>query len=195
MKIILTDIDDTLLKFAEPFQNWTIEKKGFDYLKFIRDCSSIDQAINCKPEDIDPLILEFSHLPRFLDLPPEPCAQHVLPVLHRMGYQFVAISACLTSPTIAAGRRRNLERCFGVPFIAVHCIGLHNSKTEVLSAYEPTLWVEDNRVQALAGAAVGHETLLLDRVSNRSDAINLTRIKDWHAVLEAAVRRDSRERA
>lgn len=189
-KLILTDIDDTILLFADTFQKWAVEEKGFTLTQSIRDGGSIQDAIGCHRDHVDELVVEFSNDPHwFSTIPPEPDAKDVLPILYDMGYQFVAISSCVDGPTVTARRRKNLEEAFGIPWLEVHCTGLLQPKRAYLEVFEPTWWVEDNSTHAMVGAELGHTTFLLDRAYNRDieASMNPKRIKNWYDVLETII--------
>lgn len=196
MKVILTDIDDTILKFADAFQHWAVEQKGYTLTQSIRDGGSIQDAIGCHRDHVDELVIEFSTNPKYFStIPPEEDALAVIPTLYKMGYQFVAISSCVDGPDVTACRRKNLEEAFGIPWLDVHCTGLLKPKVDYLSMFRPTWWVEDNAGHAVAGAAMGHKTFLLERAYN--DLTNLVlpdvptpylrRVGSWHDVYAAIV--------
>lgn len=191
-KIVLTDIDDTILKFADAFQKWAVESKGYVLNQSIRDGGSIQDAIGCHRDHVDELIIEFSQdSVQFSTIEPEPDALAVLPVLNNMGYKIVAISSCVDGPAVTTSRQKNLKAAFGFDFYHVHCVGLLQPKKLMLQSYEPAWWVEDNFGHSLVGAEVGHETFLLDRAYNRKEipsTSTVRRVKNWHDVLEAIVR-------
>jgi hypothetical protein len=194
VKFILTDIDDTILRFADAFQKWAVEEKGYVLNQSIRDGGSIQDAIGCHRDHVDELVIEFSTNPEFFStIPPEPDALAVLPVLNKMGYKIVAISSCVDGHEVTESRRKNLKAAFGFDFYQVHCVGLLQPKKLMLQTYEPTWWVEDNAGHAMVGASVGHDTFLLDRPYNRDAEItpDIHRAKNWHDVLEAIVRGDA----
>jgi hypothetical protein len=193
MKVILTDIDDTILQFSHHFENWARNKKGYNLNSRMREIGSLSDAIGCDRETIDDLILEFSEdHSEFGILTPEKDALYILPILHKMGYQFVAISACIHGPEVTAIRRKNLETAFGFKWLGIHCVGLKQSKEIQLSAHDTAYWVEDNLAHALVGAQVGHKTFLLDRPYNQGELPdgNPMRVKSWHNIFEEIVRNE-----
>lgn len=167
MKLILTDIDDTVLQFANAFEAWAVQEKGYTLTQSIRFGGSIQDAIGCHRDVVDDLIIEFSTNPSFFGvIPPEDDALAVIPVLHKMGYEFAAISSCVDGPEVTEVRRKNLEEAFGIPWLDVHCAGLMASKVSYLSKFDSAYWVEDNSGHACVGAAMGHKTFLLERAYN-----------------------------
>jgi 5'(3')-deoxyribonucleotidase len=184
MKFIATDLDDTILQFSDAMQAFLVAK-GFVIETRLRDYHNIPKLFNLDIPSTIELIREFHRSPAMARLLPEPCAAIVLPELHRQGYQFVAVSACLNEPDVHAMRVRNLEEVFGFQFEAVHCIGLTMDKEATLRAYPASIWVEDVWHHALAGNRVGHRTFLLDRPYNRDHVHpEVTRVHDWHQIAQ-----------
>lgn len=179
---ILTDIDDTILRFGDGFQAWA-EAKGLTAVARLRDSASIQECFNISRATTDDLVIEYSLSHSFRELEPEPCALVILPELHTMGYDFVAISSCVDGPVVTEHRIHNLEEVFGFEFKAIHLTGLLKPKVDFLKSYEASYWVEDNAGHAVVGAEMGHKTFLLDRTYNASLQHPLvTRVKDWHEI-------------
>lgn len=180
--LLAHDIDDTVLQFSDPMQDF-LASKGLIIETRLRDHHNIPELFGLSIEDTIQLIGEFHHSPIMGKLQPEPCAAIVLPELHRRGYRFVAISACVDDPIVHALRVQNLEAAFGFQWEAVHCVGLLNEKEDMLRSYAPGIWVEDVWNHALAGHRAGHYTYLLDRPYNQVDEhIEITRVKDWYQI-------------
>lgn len=195
MKYILTDIDDTILQFSDAFQDW-LENKGYHNKGRIRDGYKLENALGLSSEESDNLIIQFSedteHMPY---LKAEPDAAVVLPILQKMGYKFVAISACVNSEVTINARHTNLAEAFpDIIWYDIHCVGLHQTKNNHLKMYDSTWWVEDNPKHALRGAEIGHQSFLLDRAYNSHLDIkdNPYRVKNWHDIFDHIVRSDSK---
>lgn len=186
-RILLTDIDETVLTFSRGFENW-MAVQGLPVSGALRDQYSIARAFDITEEQAQDALNAFCHSDGYMSLEPEPCALTVLPKLYEAGWRFVAITAVTSDLRTARLRRKNLEDVFGFPWDAVHCIGLHGDKRPALSAYEPGVWVEDHWYNAVAGAGCGHRTFLLDRPYNRERTHpEVTRCTDWHEI-ETALR-------
>lgn len=180
--IILTDIDDTILQFADGFQKWAIGK-GYEMQGHVRDMP-IETAIPCTRAEAEELIVEFSLSEDMANLEPEVCAVAVLPMLKEKGYEFVAISSCVNTDLVMDYRIRNIQKAFGFEFKEIHLVGLGESKENFLKHYDHAVWVEDNAKHSAVGASMGHRTFLLDRTYNRNfhnDAV--TRVNDWHEIM------------
>jgi 5'(3')-deoxyribonucleotidase len=183
MAIILTDIDDCTLAWADAFQAF-LATKGYHINERARDHHNIPELYKITiPETIE-LVREFQRSSLMGQIAPEPCAEVVLPELYEQGHRFVAISACLNEPEVVEHRTRNLEEAFGFKWEAIHCVGLSLNKKDVLSSYPSSIWVEDLLKNAVDGAEIGHHAFLLDRPYNRSEQPlpGVTRVRDWHSI-------------
>lgn len=185
-KLILTDVDETILRFADPFQDW-IEARGFKTNGRLRDIYNIEHWIGIDHDTALELMDEFGRTEAMKNQPPEECALKVLPRLHSAGYRFAAITACGTSLAFQKQRHRTLEATFGVPFADVHVVATRGSKREHLESYPEAIWVEDSFNHAVVGAETGHRTFLLTRPYNVGLAhAGVTRVANWYDI-EAAL--------
>jgi 5'(3')-deoxyribonucleotidase len=179
---LLVDLDDTCLASADILQAYLEGECALPPSRSrLRDTHDIVKQYGLTIEQTMALVTKF-HRSHWMDkLPPLPCAATVLPELHRQGYQFVAITACLNEPEVVEARLRNLTRAFGFEWQAIHCIGLNPSKKAALEAYPPSLWVDDLAHHAIAGAEAGHRSFLIDKPYNQHhDHPKVTRVSDWH---------------
>lgn len=183
-RIILTDVDDTILSFSEAFQRWAREQ-GHAITQCIHEAGTVEGALGLSIPDAHEIIMEFLISDAFGKIEPEPCALEILPQLHRDGYRFVAITACDPNPLTVALRERNLRDAFGFAFEDVIAVGFTGGegKGPSLRRYQPTIWVEDNFNHAVLGADIGHNSLLINRSANHgmSDS-RLRRVGNWHEI-------------
>lgn len=180
---ILTDVDDTCLRFADVFEQYAKDREWPTNGR-LRDVYDLATFFGTTRSDALQFLREFVHTAGH-EQPAEECAATVIPELHARGYSFVAVTACGLDSRFRLKRARNLEREFGFRFEDVHVVDLRASKTPILDMYEPAVWVEDHFGHAVAGAELGHRTFLLDRAYNRGQEHPLvTRVPDWHAIAE-----------
>lgn len=183
-RIILTDVDDTILSFSTAIQNWVLAR-GIPMVKDIHEASSVEDALGLDFDTAYPIVIDFLNSPEFGKIEPEPCAAQVLPELHRAGYRIVAITACQPSETTIRLRHQNLQEAFGFEFEEVFMTGFTDprAKRPYLERYQPTVWVEDNWKHAVAGAEIGHNCLVINRSVNhgRHDD-RIRRVTDWHEI-------------
>lgn len=182
-KLVLTDIDETVLNFTEPFEKWLVEK-GWTLRGQMRDNYDLTQLLDCDIDTVMRLVEEFHTLaPEFETLEPEPCASVILPRLKAAGYRFIAISAAVDSEHVRQRRWRNLNNAFGFDWDDCICVGLRQSKARVLEQYEPALWIDDHFKHASDGAEIGHRTFMPTRGYNVGLSHPLvTRVVDWKEI-------------
>lgn len=181
MKLLIHDIDDTILLCADAMQHYFATEHGLITDQRLRDHHDIPKLFSIDvPTTLD-LIAQFQRSSHLVRMAPEACALTVLPDLYRAGYRFIAISASLRETS--ERRKQHLEATFGIPWEAVHCIGLTLCKREALEAYPSGVWVDDLPRHAVAGAELGHRSFLIDRPYNTDHHHPaVTRVLDWHEI-------------
>lgn len=185
-RLILVDIDETVLNFTDPFERWLVEG-GWELRDQMRDVYDLTHLLDVKLDRALEVVEEFhTTVAEFGALVPEPCAAVVLPQLHQQGYRFVAISAAVATQEVRDIRAKNLRDAFGFEFEDVIMTGLQGSKEPILALFEPAIWVEDNFKHAVAGAEMGHKTFLITRGYNEGRSHpQITRVTDWHDIQKA----------
>ena len=182
-KIILTDVDESVLKFAGPFEAWLKDTKGARLAVPLIRTYCVKTALGISETETRALLKEFYATEIMDNQPPEDCAAEVLPRLYKAGYRFVAITACGTDEAFRKRRWRALEQAFGFPWEDVITVNWVEPKKPHLAKFEPTVWVEDNATHAQDGADVGHDAYLIDRAYNRVDG-SFTRVTNWFEICE-----------
>lgn len=185
-KLILTDIDDTVLNYVTPFRAW-MEDRGFNPVRPYGEVYNLGQIYGIDDDKAIALIEEFTHSEGFGKLIAEPCAKEILPQLRDEGYRFVAISATVKTNENRDRRMQNLADEFGFEFEDCFCTGLRLPKTPYLESYKgkSDLWVEDNFDHAVDGAEMGHNTFIITRKYNEGMTHEkVRRVKTWHEIAE-----------
>ncbi len=186
-KIILTDVDETILNFTGPFEAWLAEQ-GYTVNGTLRDTYGIHHLIGIHDlDEITRIVGEFHDAGEtFAALEPEPHALEAMTELYLDGFRFVAITAVDDTPNIKARRIENLNRAFGFDFEDCICVGQMQPKTEALKKFSPTVWVEDNPHHAYEGSRLGHRTFLINHAFNEYFKDDLvTRVQDWREIRKA----------
>lgn len=180
MRLILTDVDDTILECADVLQQF-LEGHGYFSEERLKDHHDIPKLFNISMERTLELVSWFHRSGLMTCLQPEASAAVVLPELYRAGYRFVAITACLDEPEVVSNRRWNLREAFGFEWEAIHCLGLRQCKKDALNSYPASIWVDDLGRHAAAGAEAGHRSFLIDRPYNRIDNHpDVVRVTNWN---------------
>lgn len=176
MKLILTDIDDTLLDFNETFLNHI----GVE-------CDTIGEAYSfidmIQDRDVDALITSFQQSEHFDSLKSLPWAKEGLTELYLDGYRFIGITAVENTPEMVMRRSQNLYREFGFEFEDVICVGVNGSKEEALKRFERTVWVDDHPAHYETGSRY-HDSFLMKNRFNRHYHSTMRGVDDWRDITE-----------
>lgn len=186
-KVILTDVDDALLNWSDPFQEWVIKNTDFQPTSYLQDCQNIEAWLGCTYEQTRDMIAQFNTDPNIWpNFEPLPHTQEVVRRLHEEeGYKFVAITACATDDWTYEHRKNNLRRVYGGAFDTLHCVGLSQKKTAYLTRYRPSYWIEDKWSHAVDGADVGHVPFLMEYGHSRGHSDNrIRKVQNWLEIEE-----------
>lgn len=183
-KLILTDIDQTLLNFNRPFETFLRERGMNIPIGSMDGYNNLPDAFpNVTQEETDSLVLEFFSCDMFDNLPPINGSREAVEYLHNEGWEFVGISACPVS--VGADRRKaNLEKSLGVPFQEVILSGLTECKGNYLRNFDPAVWVEDNASHSNIGHELGHRCYLIDMLHNRGKIARGKRVSNWKEIVD-----------
>jgi len=191
VRIFLTDVDDVLLRWLDAFRAY-LEKNGFDtdgeHPLSWNMASWIKGRTGQADPEINRLVLDFNHSSDFGHLIPCNGAQKALANIKRMGFHVVAISSCTDNAQAVELRKNNLRNCFGNSIDHVICLPLGSCKKTTLAKFPPSIWVDDNPENVLAGVEFGHHGFVMKRPWNglndmKDDRFNdLPIFQDWKDV-------------
>lgn len=186
-KVILVDVDDTLLNWREGFFAYAASHNQYP-MPGSEDQFIMSNVFDMCREEADDFVTSFNggHW-RFGALSALDDAKTVLTNLNKnYGYRFVAISSCLNKPMVLALRKVNLYHTFGDIFDDVFCLDYNEKKEDYLSQHAPTIWVDDRSEQANAGIKTGHKTFLLNKPWNEHVDVHedVIRCNDWFEIQE-----------
>ncbi|MFZ5806417.1 MAG: hypothetical protein ACOY3I_04355 [Verrucomicrobiota bacterium] len=197
-KPILVDCDGVLLNWEKGFADFLQS----EYPHLLGDRGNLFEHSSASVlhewmglpsyQDARPLIAEFEESESYRLLEAFADAQAILPQLHREEWDIVVISHHTASDMERALsiKRETLVGHFGDIFKAIHCLPTSVSKETILSRYEPTYWIEDNRDNALLGIKCGHQPIRLVR-ERKENALTLESINSgkklivansWHGI-------------
>lgn len=188
--LILTDVDDVLLRWGDSFESWVRKNQKFLNLtvpkRKLDSSFNIESWLDCSLEMTHWLISEFNNNREFFqDIPPYEDALKYVNQLRKEGFKFIAITACDKNTWTHDARRHNLNKHFPGVFEAIHCVGLANPKREVLSWYRPAWYIEDSTKHAIAAFEVGHKAFLITRTHNMQDnPRGVKRVVDWAEIYD-----------
>ena len=184
-KVLLVDCDGVLLDWEYAFDVWmrhhghTIKQKG-DYEVSVR--YGIDNAKQ--------MIRMFNESAAIGFLPPLRDAIHYVKKLHEEhGYVFHAITSLSNDPNAQKLRTINLERLFGESTFEKYVyLDTGADKDQALKPYEGSecFWIEDKPENALVGAALGLESLLVSHQHNQNfnndSTYRVQRVDNWKEI-------------
>lgn len=185
MKYILTDIDNTLVRFSPHFEDWA-ERYGHSITRgVIENTYDFQQMFRDPIPDPEAMLQPFFACDMTMSTFPalDNCVEPVQR-LHQAGYRFIAVTACTPRDGLAQIRKRNLEEVYGIEFEDVFISGYERPKAEVLKHFGPSVWVEDNLKHAREGAELGHRTFVIDYTYNQGTG-PFERVKDWRCIERA----------
>jgi len=192
-KIILTDIDGVVLDWEEGFSVW-MQHHGHDTVEGFKEFYDINKRYGVKKEVSKKLVEQFNSSAAVGFLPPLRDAQYYMKLLHeKHKYQFVAVTSLSDDPFAQKLRERNLAKLFGDnTFKEVICLSCGADKDEVLielsEKYEGCYWIEDKVENAIVGAGIGYDTLLMEHKYNMTEKGDFEIVKDWEDIYGRVVR-------
>lgn len=185
-KMILTDVDETLLNWSGGFKAFASKKLN----RPIRGQSGdwdMSGWLGTTKAEAEAMVTEFNEGDfLFGTLKPLPHAKAAVKTLADKGYSFVAITSCSPSPITHALRKANLYNVFGDVFTEVVCLALGESKLPHLKRFGPAHWVEDKFSNAIHGLEAGHTSYMIRAHHNlkfEAEKAPLNWVNDWREII------------
>ena len=197
-KLILVDCDGVLLNWEYAFKVF-MQKRGYSMVyPELKTTYDVKHQYDIDDDTRNRLITEFNDSSAMGFLPPLRDAVQYVQKLHREeGYMFHVITSMTTDRNAQALRKMNLEKIFGDSlwdgFTFLACGA---DKDEVLEEYRDSglYWIEDKLENAVHGARVGLDPLLMEHAHNMirshvprsapiwSEASEIPRFSKWKEV-------------
>jgi FMN phosphatase YigB (HAD superfamily) len=93
-------------------------------------------------------------------------------------YNFIGVTAVLNSPITHELRMQNLEFWYPGAFTELFCVGLNQSKFNVLSKFDPTIFIDDSPSHILEAQNAGHTAIRL-KIDARVDVTASLVANNW----------------
>lgn len=186
--VIITDCDGVLLSWEYAFAIW-MTQHGFEQAPGSEYEYSIGSRYNISDEQGEKLIKIFNESAAIGFLPPLRDAMHYVKRLHEEhGFVFHCITSLSTDPNAKKLREMNLSKLFGdTVFEEVVCLETGADKDQALLPYQGMgcYWVEDRMINAVAGAQLGLNSLLMVHGHNMNERHeNVRPVKHWRDIFQ-----------
>ena len=194
MKKILTDCDGVLLDWAYSFEKW---------MKFHFDMTVVDQTeydIAKRYNTDDPNLSKdskfyvpriFCNSSRIASLKPlRDSVKYVKKIYEEHGVTFDVVTSLSLDPETQKLRKYNLRKVYGDAIDRIVCLDTGEDKDQALEEWRDSgrLWVEDKPENAVLGAEMGLQSILIDHPYNRDFSHpDVTRVKNWKEVYEMII--------
>jgi uncharacterized HAD superfamily protein len=194
MKKILTDCDGVLLDWAYSFEKW---------MKFHFDMSIVDDTeydIAKRYQSDDPNLQKdnkfyapriFCNSSRIASLKPlRDSVKYVKKIYEEHGVTFDVVTSLSLDPETQKLRKHNLRSVYGDAIDRIECLDTGEDKDNALEEWRDSglLWVEDKPENAVLGAEMGLQSILIDHPYNKDfNHPDVTRVKNWKEVYEMII--------
>lgn len=184
-KLILTDCDEVLLNWRDPFDDWM---KSLGYPHLYPDKFSANEQYGLRRDQGLECVRNFNKTDRQRNLPPFRDAMYYVRKLHeRHGYVFRVITSLGLHPHQQAMRTANLKDLFGTAIESVVYLDTCQDKDEALAPYKDSgkFWIEDKVQNAVLGETLGLNSLLMEHPYNIHDTSHgVPIVSDWHDIYD-----------
>ena len=189
--VILVDADGVLLNWEYAFEIW-MEQHGFEQIPGGNLDYDIGKRYGISREQTVRLIKMFNESAAIGFIPPLRDAMHYVEKLHREhGYVFHCITSVSIDPNAIKLREMNLRKLFGkTVFQKIVCLDTGADKDAALFPYRDTgcWWIEDKPQNAVVGAELGLNSLLMEHGHNMNYYHDHVRtVKNWEEVYRIIV--------
>lgn len=179
--VILCDIDGVVLDWMSRFP-YFMEKKGYPTEQAIKMYASgefrtFEELFGVDSETAMALATEYQESKYMGFLSPYKDALLAVNSLKHK-YDFIGVTAVLNSPITHELRKQNLEFWYPGAFKELHCVGLNQSKFEILSKFDHTIFIDDSPSHILEAQNAGHMAIRL-KVDQRVDVTASLVANNW----------------
>ena len=189
-KVIVTDVDGVLLNWGYAFDVW-MTQEGYTKREDEWQYYCVSKQYGLPLAEAKKQINYFNQSAMVGFIPPLRDAIHYVKKLHEEhGYVFHTCTSLHHNPEAQKLRIMNLEKLFGETVFAKHTIlGCGDDKDEALEQYRNSgyVWIEDKVENAIVGAELGLESLVMEHGFNMNDEGPFTLVKDWKDIYETLI--------
>ena len=192
-KIIVTDVDGVLLNWEDAFQIW-MEHQGFKKVKGHQFIYNAAEQFGLNKAEGKKWVRLFNQSAAIGFLPPLRDAQEIVRLLHNnYGYRFVVCTSLSNDKAAQELRTRNLQKIFGDVFDEFVYLDTGADKDEALyklaKKYRGCMWVEDKLENAVVGANVDFESILMEHGYNMNLDHDFFVARSWEDIYLHIIKR------
>ena len=192
-KVIVTDVDGALLNWEDAFQIW-MEHQGFEKVKKHKFIYNAAEQFGLDKAEGKKWVRLFNQSAAIGFLPPLRDAQEIVSLLaNNYGYRFVVCTSLSKDKAAQDLRTRNLKKYFGDVFDDFVYLDTGADKDEALyklgKKYRGCLWVEDKVENAIAGAKVDFEPVVMEHGYNMNEEHDCFVAKNWEDIYLHIIKR------
>lgn len=184
-KLIITDIDGCVLNWSEGFIEY-IKSINLTPKKDFYSCLDLEDWLGMTSKEVNNLAKDFNKTDEFKNLKPDYKSDIYIPLLHGMGYDFIAITACGSHDTTSKYRTLNLNSLFPGIFKEIFCCDHNYEKDNILKTLPKSkYWIEDHYHNCKFGYDHSHRCFLMNHPYNNhinDDTIEI--VADWEDIYE-----------
>jgi hypothetical protein len=194
MKLLLTDIDGVVLDWVKAFEtyldkyypgNKLADPKEFDLNLRYTDLQPMSESMGKDKNYMRDIVKNFNNTAWIGFLEPFRDAKEILPKIKADGWTIIGCTSMGTDSYATALRRINLENHFPDVFNKVDILPFAEHKGNWLKQYRDSgaYWIEDKWINAIAGADIGLNTLIMKHDYNAFMKDNrLKHVDTWQQI-------------
>jgi FMN phosphatase YigB (HAD superfamily) len=183
-KILLTDVDDVLVRWSKHFRQ--VFKKETGHTASVKNAGEGIAYGHLDQSELERHITNFNLSEHFENLKPKANSEIILPKLKSEGWTIIGITACGRDPEVQKLRWKNLNKIYGEGVISdIHFINWYECKSSHLADYANCPFVDDNIKHAETAHRMGHRAMIMHRCYRRKfKHREIPYVMDWDEIYE-----------
>lgn len=187
-KLIITDVDGCILNWSKSFIEY-VNDIGLIPKKDFYSCWDLEDWLGLSTKEVDSLAKDFNNTDNFKRLLPDYKSDIYIPLLHDIGYDFIAITACGSHDTTSKYRTLNLNNLFPNVFKEIFCCDYNYEKNDILEKLpKAKYWVEDHYHNCKFGIDKDHTCFLMKHsYNNHIVDESIVMVSDWEEIYKNVI--------
>lgn len=182
---LLTDLDGVSLNWLDGFCRYMENVQGH---QAIHQSPENFSMIDIFPELEKPYvhITDYHHSEFYRDIKPYTGSIDGYETLRDMGVEIIAITSCGEEKKVQDYRMGHIDKYFGHVIDDAILLPLGVSKEEALSKFDNSVFIDDQMINAIAGAKTNHDSFIWDMSYNKKEEqpLDVKRAYNWDCLVE-----------